>query len=111
MGNTVYCIDINQPIIDNLNNGKIHIYEPGLEPLVKRNHNEGRLQFSTKMAEGLENALLVFNGVVTPPKAIDAVNDWQFQPSRERPETIDRTSDLAETIPRSVNITVHLRLT
>ena len=68
MGNDVCCIDINPKIIDNLNNGKIPIYEPGLEPLVKRNHEEGRLKFSTNLAEGIENALFVFNSVGTPPK-------------------------------------------
>ena len=68
MGNTVYCIDVNQKIIDNLKDGRIHIYEPGLEPLVKRNHNEGRLKFTTNMVEGLEDALFVFNSVGTPSR-------------------------------------------
>ena len=68
MGNDVYCIDVNQKIIDDLNEGKIHIYEPGLEPLVKRNHQEGRLKFSTNLSEGIENALFIFNSVGTPPK-------------------------------------------
>jgi UDPglucose 6-dehydrogenase len=90
MGNTVYCIDVNQEIIDNLNNGKIHIYEPGLEPLVKRNHNEGRLKFSTRLAEGLENALFVFNSVGTPPKP-DGACDLCYveQVAREIGATID----------------------
>ena len=39
MGNDVKCIDVNPNIIDMLNSGKIHIYEPGLESLVKRNHS------------------------------------------------------------------------
>ena len=69
MGNDVYCIDVNQKIIDDLNKGKIHIYEPGLGPLVKRNHEEGRLKFSTDLSEGIENALFIFNSVGTPPKA------------------------------------------
>ena len=68
MGNDVYCIDVNQRIIDDLNKGKIHIYEPGLKPLVKRNHQEGRLKFSTNLSEGIENALFIFNSVGTPPK-------------------------------------------
>ncbi len=68
MGNDVYCIDVNPAIIDNLNNGIIPIYEPGLEPLVKRNHEEGRLKFSTNLNEGLENALFIFNSVGTPPQ-------------------------------------------
>ena len=68
MGNDVYCIDVNQKIIDDLNGGKIHIYEPGLEQLVKRNHQEGRLKFSTNLSEGIETALFIFNSVGTPPK-------------------------------------------
>ena len=68
MGNNVCCIDTNTDIVEQLRSGRIHIYEPGLEPLVKRNSEEGRLSFSTNMAEGLENALFVFNCVGTPPK-------------------------------------------
>ncbi len=69
MGNNVTCIDKNPNIVDSLNDGKIHIYEPGLEPLVKRNHDEGRLKFNTNLAEGLSEALFVFNCVGTPPQA------------------------------------------
>jgi UDPglucose 6-dehydrogenase len=69
MGNNVCCIDSNPIIIEQLNNGKVHIFEPGLEPLVKRNHQEGRLKFSTVLSEGLDDALFVFNCVGTPPKA------------------------------------------
>ena len=68
MGNDVKCIDVNPDVIDLLNNGKIHIYEPGLETLVKRNREEGRLTFDTDLAKGLEDALFVFSCVGTPPK-------------------------------------------
>jgi UDPglucose 6-dehydrogenase len=68
MGNDVCCIDSNPNIINQLNNNKIHIFEPGLEPLVKKNHQEGRLRFSTDLSEGLDEALFVFNCVGTPPK-------------------------------------------
>jgi UDPglucose 6-dehydrogenase len=68
MGNDVHCIDVNPKIVDRLNEGDIHIYEPGLDLLVKRNHQEGRLKFSTSLAEGLEDSLFVFNCVGTPPK-------------------------------------------
>lgn len=68
MGNNVYCIDVNQEIIDNLVQGKVHIYEPGLEPLVQRNQKEGRLKFSTDLSQGLNDALFVFNSVGTPSK-------------------------------------------
>ncbi|WP_054031717.1 UDP-glucose dehydrogenase family protein [Desulfatitalea tepidiphila] len=69
MGNNVTCIDKNSRIVESLNNGKIHIYEPGLEPLVKRNHEEGRLKFSSLLEEGMKDALFVFNCVGTPPNA------------------------------------------
>jgi UDPglucose 6-dehydrogenase len=68
MGNNVTCIDNNPKIVDALNAGKIHIYEPGLEPLVQRNHAEGRLKFTANLTEGLSEALFVFNCVGTPPK-------------------------------------------
>jgi UDPglucose 6-dehydrogenase len=65
-GNEVCCVDIDPKIIDTLNNGKIHIYEPGLEPMVRRNVAEGRLKFTTRIAEGIENGLFIMNCVGTP---------------------------------------------
>lgn len=67
MGNNVICVDINPQIVDKLNNGIIHIYEPGLEPLVKRNNAEGRLVFTTDIKKGVQNAECVFICVGTPP--------------------------------------------
>ncbi|KJS32199.1 MAG: UDP-glucose 6-dehydrogenase [Desulfatitalea sp. BRH_c12] len=68
MGNNVHCVDVNPTIVEQLNNGNIHIYEPGLEPIVKKNFEEGRLKFITSLSEGMENALFVFNCVGTPSK-------------------------------------------
>jgi UDPglucose 6-dehydrogenase len=68
MGNDVTCIDINPDVIDLLNSGKIHIFEPGLESLVSRNAAEGRLKFSTDLAEGMADALFVFSCVGTPSR-------------------------------------------
>ncbi|MDY6793060.1 MAG: UDP-glucose/GDP-mannose dehydrogenase family protein [Thermodesulfobacteriota bacterium] len=68
MGNDVCCIDVDPIIIDGLKSGKIHIYEPGLEQLVKRNIEQGRLSFSTNLAEGIEDALFILNCVGTPPR-------------------------------------------
>jgi UDPglucose 6-dehydrogenase len=68
MGNDVCCVDVNPTIVENLRQGKVHIYEPGLDELVKRNVAEGRLRFTTKVAEGMENALFVFITVGTPPR-------------------------------------------
>ncbi|MBR9982255.1 MAG: UDP-glucose/GDP-mannose dehydrogenase family protein [Desulfatitalea sp.] len=69
MGNQVTCIDVNPRIVDRLNQGQIHIFEPGLEPLVERNHQEGRLTFTTDLAQGMADALFVFNCVGTPSNA------------------------------------------
>ncbi len=66
-GNDVVCVDIDEKKIEGLKAGEIPIYEPGLEELVKRNANEGRLNFSTSLAEGMERSLVCFIGVGTPP--------------------------------------------
>ncbi len=67
MGNNVYCVDINPDVVQSLNNGKVHIFEPGLEELVQRNHQQGRLHFTTDISEGLAGSLFVFVCVGTPP--------------------------------------------
>ncbi|MDR1126243.1 MAG: UDP-glucose/GDP-mannose dehydrogenase family protein [Deltaproteobacteria bacterium] len=68
MGNDVYCIDNNRELVERLRAGHIHIFEPGLEPLVRRNHAEGRLNFSTELAEGLDGVKAVFICVGTPSR-------------------------------------------
>jgi len=66
MGNFVRCVDVNPKVVDMLKKGRVHIYEPGLEDLVARNASEGRLTFTTDLAEGLDQALFVFVCVGTP---------------------------------------------
>ncbi len=67
MGNQVMCIDVDQAKVDGLNAGRIPIYEPGLEPLVVRNHDAGRLCFSTDAAAGVAHGRMIFIAVGTPP--------------------------------------------
>jgi len=67
MGNDVWCVDIDEKKIENLKKGIIPIYEPGLEDMVKRNFNGGRLKFTTDIGEGLEDTLFIFIAVGTPP--------------------------------------------
>lgn len=68
MGNGVVCVDVNPAIVAGLKSGRVHIYEPGLEDLVRRNTAEGRLTFTTDLAEGLRGAALVFITVGTPSR-------------------------------------------
>lgn len=66
-GVDVICIDIDKKKIDNLKKGIIPIYEPGLEKMVKRNIENGRLKFSTNLSENLKDVEVVFSAVGTPP--------------------------------------------
>lgn len=68
-GNEVYGIDKDQNKIDILLSGKLPIYEPGLLELVHRNRREGRLLFTTKLAEGIAEAQIIFICVGTPQSA------------------------------------------
>ncbi|MEX2173942.1 MAG: UDP-glucose/GDP-mannose dehydrogenase family protein [Pirellulaceae bacterium] len=65
-GNEVTCVDIDQAKIERLEQGQIPIYEPGLSELVVRNASSGRLRFTTKTAEAVSSAKLVFIAVGTP---------------------------------------------
>lgn len=67
VGIDVVCVDIDQKKIENLNNGIIPIFEPGLETLVIKNVSKGRLQFSTSLSESIKGADVVFIAVGTPP--------------------------------------------
>ncbi len=67
MGNQVCCFDVNQQVLEILHNGGIHIFEPGLEDIVKRNMTQGRLKFTSEFAEAIGSAQFVFNCVGTPP--------------------------------------------
>ena len=66
-GNTVVTIDINQERIDSLNQGMIPIYEPGLSEMITRNLGEGRLCFTSDIAKAVEQSLVLFIAVGTPP--------------------------------------------
>jgi UDPglucose 6-dehydrogenase len=68
MGNNVFCVDVNPKVVETLESGKVHIYEPGLEDLVRRNTAQGRLRFTTDLAEGMAEAKVVFITVGTPQR-------------------------------------------
>lgn len=66
-GNTVTCVDIDKSKVEKLSSGQITIYEPGLEKLFLRNQREGRLKFTTDLAEGIKDAKVIFLALPTPP--------------------------------------------
>lgn len=67
MGIDVTCVDIDSRKIESLLHGEIPIYEPGLDELVKRNVEAGRLHFTTDLTSCLDNVEVVFSAVGTPP--------------------------------------------
>ena len=77
MGIDVTCVDINPEKIKCLLNGEIPIYEPGLDDLVKRNVEAGRLHFTTDLTTCLDNVEVVFSAVGTPPDE-DGSADLQY---------------------------------
>jgi UDPglucose 6-dehydrogenase len=67
MGNHVVCVDVDQAKVDGLRNGVIPIFEPGLEPIVRRNYASGQLDFTTDPAPAIAHGELIFIAVGTPP--------------------------------------------
>ncbi|MFP4480468.1 MAG: UDP-glucose dehydrogenase family protein [Desulfohalobiaceae bacterium] len=74
MGNKVYCVDSNPNIIKSLQEGSIHIYEPGLEDIVQKNVQTDRLHFSTDLEDSLQKSLFIFICVGTPADVDGACN-------------------------------------
>ena len=68
LGNTVYCVDKDKKKINLLNSGKVPIYEPGLEEILKRNFKQNRLIFTTDLKSAVTNSDVIFICVGTPTK-------------------------------------------
>src|SRR5689334_24376989 len=77
-GHRVTCVDKDAAKIDGLNHGKMPIWEPGLEALVKSNAERGRLEFTTDLAKGVADAEAVFIAVGTPARRGDGHADLTF---------------------------------
>jgi UDPglucose 6-dehydrogenase len=76
-GVDVTCVDIDSEKIARLSSGEMPIYEPGLDQLVTKNMQSGRLQFTTDVKQAVEQALVIFLAVGTPPKS-DGSPDLSF---------------------------------
>lgn len=77
MGVNVTCVDVDKNKIEGLQKGKVPIYEPGLSEMVIRNQREGRLSFTTSLAECIDDVEVVFSAVGTPPDE-DGSADLQY---------------------------------
>jgi len=77
LGNTVFCLDLDQKKIDILNSGGVPIYEPGLQEMINRNRAAGRIQFSTDVAAAVQHGEIQFIAVGTPPDE-DGSADLQY---------------------------------
>lgn len=77
MGINVYCIDVDETKIEGLKNGIVPIYEPGLDAMVKKNFDAGRLKFATKIEDVIDYVEIIFSAVGTPPDE-DGSADLQY---------------------------------
>src|SRR5919199_4235447 len=93
LGNQVVCVDIDEAAVQRLQQGQLPIYELGLQEVVVRNQQAGRLRFTTSYAEGLQDAEIVFIAVGTPD---DGSGGADLSQVRAAAKTI------AETLTRSV---------
>jgi UDPglucose 6-dehydrogenase len=84
LGNQVTCVDIIPEKIERLKQGILPIYEPGMEELVERNVNAGRLHFTTSYKEGLDNCEFIFIAVNTPTDASQGGADMRYVESAAR---------------------------
>ena len=92
LGNKVYCVDNNKTKINNLNQGKVPIYEPGLEEILKRNFKQKRLFFTTDLKKAVTNSDIIFICVGTPTKKNSNSADlkYVYQVSRELKKYINK---------------------
>ena len=68
IGNKVYCVDKDKNKINNLNSGISTIFEPGLDEIIKKNYESGRLIFTTNLSQAIKNSDIIFICVGTPTK-------------------------------------------
>lgn len=66
-GNNVICVDIDENKVNRMRNGEVPIFEPGLELLFERNTKQGRLSFTTNLADAVKDARIIFLALPTPP--------------------------------------------
>ncbi len=89
-GHSVTCVDIDQNKVEMMKKGISPIYEPGLDELLKKNHNEGRLDFTIDYKNAYKDADLVFIGVGTPEREDGSANlDYVFNVCKQIAENLE----------------------
>lgn len=89
-GVEVTCVDVDETKIENLKKGIIPIYEPGLETIVLKNHKAGRLHFTTDIKSAVEQALVIFLAVGTPPQEDGSPNmSYYYQAAKDIAESMN----------------------
>ena len=113
-GNDVVCVDIDEKKVARLKAGEVPIYEPGLEELIKRNTEEGRLQFTTDVVAAVQASLVCFIAVGTPQGEHDGAPDMRFvhQAARDVGKAMDgyRIVVTKSTVPVGTGERVRLEL-
>lgn len=112
-GNEVTCIDIDEAKIEQLSQGKVPIYEPGLSEMVLRNAAAGRLHFTTRLEEGMKSAALIFLAVGTPSAedgAADLSSLWSVVDHMAPHLSAETVVVVKSTVPVGTNAQVQERL-
>ena len=90
VGHSVTCVDIDENKVEKMKKGISPIYEPGLDELLKRNHDEGRLNFTIDYKSAYKDADLVFIGVGTPEREDGSANlDYVFNVCKQISDNIE----------------------
>lgn len=90
-GNHVVCIDVDEDKVQRMKQGEVPIYEPGLKTLFDRNTRQGRLSFTTSLAEGTKDAEVVFFALPTPPNEDGSADlSYVLRVAEDLSELIDR---------------------
>lgn len=89
-GVEVTCVDVDETKIENLKKGILPIYEPGLETIVSKNYKAGRLHFTTDIKSAVEQALVIFLAVGTPPQEDGSPNmSYYYQAAKDIAEAMN----------------------
>jgi UDPglucose 6-dehydrogenase len=112
-GNNVVCVDIDEAKVENLKQGKVPIYEPGLSELVSRNTAAGRLHFTTDLASAVKTARMVYLAVGTPQSddgSADLSALWKVVADMAPHLPADAIVVVKSTVPVGTNAEVYKRL-